>query len=182
MCFRRRCALRRSLVLVATALIGLSGCSAPVDRVPDTGSVGTHAARGSITALDGCPPIASDAKPAIVDYVDFVRHAGVEYLAGMGEPATVRSDQVGLEQFRVTCNFSELNRVSGRQPGTPGDGAAGRLAVGTPVHAVNGWSPRCRLAANQGAQWHVYLATVPGPRTMTFAACARSTSPAPETR
>ncbi|HET7399735.1 MAG TPA: hypothetical protein VFJ94_14555 [Intrasporangium sp.] len=127
------------------------------------------------TAVDRCPPVASGGPVAIVDYVDFIRTGGVEFLAGLGDvPAT--ADQIGSELFRITCSYSELNRRTGHQPPPPVDGGAGLLPAGTPVHAVAGWPPRCRLAAQRDGRWQVYRATVPGAKTMTYAACAATPS------
>jgi hypothetical protein len=87
-----------------------------------------------------------------VDYVDFVQANGIQYLAAdnLGlSPVTVAAADVGPVQFRVRCALSELNRQTQQMPPPPRDGDAGLLTAGTPVHAVKGWSPSCRLAAQR---------------------------------
>ncbi|WP_411285602.1 hypothetical protein, partial [Lapillicoccus sp.] len=66
--------------------------------------------------------------------------------------------EVGAVQLRVRCSLNELNDRTHQMPPPARDGDAGFLPAGTPVHAVNGWSPLCRLAARLDGSWHVYLA------------------------
>lgn len=166
--------MRRTRTLIAVGLLSLSACGS---ATPGSGTPRSTLGRpGAATVIAGCPSIPPGAKPAIVDYVDFVRVGGVEFVSGLGLQLVATAQEVGPEQFRVTCNFSELNRSSGREPPPAGEGAAGRLPVGTAVHAVLGWSPRCRLTAFHGGRWQVYQATEPGARTLTFAPCATDAS------
>ncbi len=97
-----------------------------------------------------------------VDYVDFVEANGIQYIAAdnLGlSPVTVAAADIGEVQFRVRWSLSELNQQTQQMPPSPRDGDAGFLPAGTPIHAVNGWSPSCRLAAQRDGTWHAYLAS-----------------------
>jgi hypothetical protein len=159
--------MRRVRMLVVVSLVGLGAC----------GSTGGPGSSGAPTTIDGCPPIPSGTMFAAVDYVDFVQWGGVQYLADTADtadvgPMTVGVRDVGPEQFRVSCSYSELNERTGREMPDPVDRSAAFLPAGTVVHALKGWPPQCRLTALREGKWQVYLATVPGAQTVTFAPCA----------
>jgi hypothetical protein len=54
----------------------------------------------------------------------------------------------------------------------PRDGDAAFLTPGTPVYAIHGWPPRCRLAATHDGRLYVYLAQLPEASIATTAGCA----------
>ena len=160
-------------MLVVVSLVGLGACGTPVGPGPS----------GAPTTIDGCPPIPSGTVFAAVDYVAFVRWGGVQYLADVADVADVAGlmtaavADVGPEQFRVSCSYSELNERTGREMPDPVDRSAAFLPAGTAVHALKGWPPQCRLTALREGKWQVYLATEPGAQTLTFAPCALTASP-----
>jgi len=162
------------LLVGATSLLGACGTSNGPGG-PDVGRGPTGTATTSPS--DGCPSVtATSGRAVMVDYVDFVRANGVEYVARLGEEeAGVGPADIGAVQFHVRCSFSELNRRTQQMPPPARDGDAGFLPAGSPVHAVNGWSPSCRLAAQHDGSWHVYLALDGGAST----AQPRPCSPAP---
>jgi hypothetical protein len=93
-----------------------------------------------------------------VTYVDFLQANGIQCLPAesLGQPEQrVVASEVGEVQFVVRCSMSELNQRSQQMPPPPGDGNAGLLPAGTAVHAVDGWPPVCRLAAQHDGSWHV---------------------------
>ena len=96
-----------------------------------------------------------------IDYVDFIRFGGREYLSGIVTAAPINRTQVSELATRSRCAFSELNKRTGKDPGPPRDGDTAFLAAGTPIYAVRGWAPACRLAAEHDGQAFVYLATDP---------------------
>jgi len=96
-----------------------------------------------------------------VDYGDFVHANGMFYQVAeeMNLPSVpVAVSDIGAEQFRVRCSLSQLNNQTHVFPPPPRDGDASFLPAGTPVHAITGWSPTCRLAAQLDGTWRVYLA------------------------
>jgi hypothetical protein len=108
-----------------------------------------------------------------IDYIDFVQAFGRQYAAGLGghEVEATRKD-VGRVVLHVRCSLSRLNDRTHQAPTHTRNGDAGFLTPGTPVHAMRGWSPRCRLVAKHDGQLHVYLAQKPGGRVATPRPCA----------
>lgn len=165
---RRLSTLVAVTAVTAVSLVALAGC----------GTAGGGGSGGASTTLGGCPPIpeVADAPMAAVDYIDFVQWRGIQYIAPPSGPRTAGAGDVGAEQFRVTCSYSELNERTGRQPPDPVDLSAAFLPAGTPVHALNGWAPECRLTAQRDGAWQVYVATVPGAQILTVDPCATAPS------
>ena len=166
--------MRTVRMLVVVSLVGLGAC----------GTAGGPGPSGAPTTIDGCPPIPSSTMFAAVDYVDFVQWGGVQYLADVANaadaagPMTAEAADVGPEQFRVSCSYSELNDLTGREMPDPVDRSAAFLPAGSAVHALKGWPPQCRLTALREGKWQVYLATEPGAQTVTFTPCALTAGPA----
>jgi hypothetical protein len=105
-----------------------------------------------------CPPTPSGASFASVDYVDFLQANDTEYIADLMGRLAVSTTQIGPVQLRVRCSFSELNAATHRMTPQAENGDAGFLTAGTEVHAITGWSPLCRLAAQRDGKRRVYLA------------------------
>ena len=107
----------------------------------------------------GCPPRMSG--NAVVDYVDFVRIGGREYLAsGDGPERTVPRVKLGRRLGTVRCNLSTIRPDPYYHPV---DGDAGYLPAGTPLYEVASSGPGLRLAAPVGGRYRLYD-TYPGPR------------------
>lgn len=109
----------------------------------------------------------------MIDYVDFLNHDGRHYLAGFIPTSPVSSADLGEVVFRSRCSRSALNERTGRDLGLPRDGDTGFLPPGTAIHAVRGWAPGCRLAAERDGQIHIYLALDPNADQAQPAPCAR---------
>jgi hypothetical protein len=93
----------------------------------------------------------------MVDWVDFVQLSGTTYVASLdGELPPVVSSQLGAVVGRVRCQLSVLK--FSEQPGPNVDGDAAFLAIGTEIHAVQGFGPSCRVAARIDGVNRVYLA------------------------
>lgn len=176
-----------AIVLAAGAMVAGCGVSQtraePPEHARPRTTVPTTPPASPPTRPD-CPPIASGAPIADVDYVDFVQFRGTEYVADLGH-AVVSPARLGAEQFRVRCSFSRLNAQTQRLTPRAGDGDAAFLPPGTAVYSIDGWSPLCRLAAKHGGRWHVYLATKEKAIQTTPKACAQGethpSSPGPTT-
>lgn len=86
-----------------------------------------------------------------VDYIDFVRMYGHEYV---GIPGSVQPGQVGRTVGTVRCTFSVTF------PGpkhVPQDGDAAFLPVGTELHELKGYPPSARLVAKSPDRgWVIY--------------------------
>jgi hypothetical protein len=174
---RVRTTLTASVVLGAAVLtagcttVGPTPVPAPSTPPPATADVG---------AVDGCPEserLDDDTLGmAAIDYVDFVQHGGRQYLAdqylaGLDADAVERAD-LDEEVTRSRCSFSQYNERTGQDPGPPRNGDTGFLPPGTPIHAVRGWAPECRLAAEHGGELRVYVALDPTTETATPDPCA----------
>ena len=120
----------------------------------------------------GGPPVTSGGTPSgvsecndmsttgtstvMVDWLDFVRLKGVEYLAGVDGVPPVPSAAKGPVVGRVLCQLSELKFTG--LPGPAVDGDAAFLAIGTELHSVRGYSTSCRITATVDGVNKVYVA------------------------
>ena len=100
---------------------------------------------------------------SMVDYVDFVRVGGREYLAGLPDRyLTVSRDALREKVAVVRCTLAAI------QPGPryqPEDGDASWLPAGTPVYGIAGYQLEARLAAlGPDGRYRVYIA-YPAPST-----------------
>ena len=156
------------VVLAIGAMSLLGGCGSPNgagETVSTQTPAGTRTPAGTSTTVSttvspGCPDVSETQGSAVaVTYVDFVQANGRQYVADLGGARlTVGAADLGAVQFLVRCSLSELNERTHQMPPDPRDGDAASLPAGTPVHAVNGWSPLCRLTAEHDGSWRVYLA------------------------
>jgi len=121
-----------------------------------------------------CPTtVTSKGGATMIDYVDFVQANGRMYIAGLQTPVAPlpRADLAGVV-LRVRCSLQQLNDATHQPTPPPRDGDAAFLSAGTPVFAIRGWSPQCRLAAERGGRLEVYLAYRPGGKVATPEPCA----------
>lgn len=144
------------LLLGCSAVVAGCGGPGPVDVVASPGTAATSPG----PSADGCPTDPGNGNSAVmVDYVDFVQANGQQYVADLGgHHVELAAADIGRVQFYVRCSLSEPNAQTHQSPPPLQDGYAGHLPTGTPVHAITGWSPRCRLAAQRDGSWKVYLA------------------------
>ena len=107
----------------------------------------------------------------IVDFVDFIRWGGREYLTSPTVPPASEEDlgpAVGVSR----CSFRELNDSTRQMPPAATDGDTGFLPAGTEFFAVSGWAPECRLAARHDGRVWAYLAQDPNAAHATPSPCA----------
>jgi len=160
-------------VIAAVALLLLTACSGAAHeaRTPVTQP-------GSTTPVqrvdaESCPKVLSGNGYAAVDYVDFVQALGHNYIADLGGHS-IGATRADLAQvvLHSRCSFSALNDRTHKEPGKARDGDTGFLRPGTPIYALKGWSPECRLAAEHDGRVHVYLAMEARSATAKARACA----------
>jgi hypothetical protein len=159
-----------AMVAAVTVVTACGGSSVQVAR--------THATTPTPTptpAAASCPtPTGSSTGYAAIDYVDFVQAFGHQYVAGIFDRRAGHITRADLGTVVLTsrCAFSAYNDRTHQSPGEPRDGDTGFLPPGTPIHAVDGWSPQCRLAAELDGTLHVYLATKDSATKVTPRNCA----------
>ncbi|WP_181780426.1 hypothetical protein [Pseudonocardia pini] len=115
------------------------------------------------------PPPGQVLSRTVVDFVDFLRWGGREYVAG---PGVLADEDLGPAVGVSRCSFRELNDRTGQMTPAPVDGDTGFLPAGTPFFAVSGWAPECRIAAAHGGRLTEYLAQDPNAAHATPSACA----------
>ena len=173
----------KGAVLVASAMLILTACQSSDDRaqrVPDaqpepTTSIGDARGTSACANNDTSYDTAGDRTMVMeIDWVDFVRLNGIDYYSGLGgEVPPVAAEKLGRVLGRVECEYSVLK--FSEMPGTPAaDGDAAFLDVGTEVHAVPGFDPACRVAAEHDGAIHVYLAQQEGARFARAVSCAKA--------
>jgi hypothetical protein len=93
-----------------------------------------------------------------------------------GQPTSVSARHLGPVITHVRCSLTAEEDPS-RTPPQIIDGTASFLGVGTPVYAVRGYSPACRLAAYLNGQLQPYLAQAEhGTTAPTTLPCALSST------
>lgn len=161
--------MRRLVAATAGVLALLAGCTSH----PPTGTPTAVHNEGLMT--EDCPALVPSApnSGAAVDYVDFIKAFGLDYLAGFaGRPMTVHRRDLGRVVLRSRCSLSALNDRTNKAPGPARNGDTAFLKPGTPIYAINGWPIRCRLAARSGSEFRVYLAQEPNTKHVTPRPCA----------
>jgi len=143
---------------------------------PPTTAPPSSQAAATSPPVESCPIVPTDSpgptkSTTTIDYVDFIRFGGREYLSGISTATAINRTQLGKLITRSRCAFSELNNRTGKDPGPPRDGDTAFLAAGTPIYAVRGWAPACQLAAERDAEVFVYLATDPAANPARPARC-----------
>jgi hypothetical protein len=91
-----------------------------------------------------------------IDYIDFVRHDGIEYVAAFAPLGrALGADDLGAELFRVRQKLDG----SGHGPSyRTQDGDAAFIAAGEPVYGVRGYLPSFRVAARHDGRLVLYEA------------------------
>ena len=145
--------------VVGVLLMGLTltACGSPAVPVSGETGAGSTVTSGAQPAVSACADMSTTGSATVmVDWLDFVRLDGVEYLAGVDGVPPISSAQKGPVVGRVRCRLSELKFT--REPGPAVDGDAAFLAIGTELHAVRGYSTSCRITATVDGVNKVYVA------------------------
>jgi hypothetical protein len=147
------------------ALVVAVGCSG--NSAPKAGTTTSAPPQG-----EACPSVHGVGFAAI-DYVDFIDAFGQQYLARVADkPIAVSRSDLGQVVLRSRCSLSALNDRTHKTPDEERDGDTGFLAPGTPIYAINGWSPQCRLAAQSPSGLMAYLALRADAKVATPRPCA----------
>jgi hypothetical protein len=109
-----------------------------------------------------------------VDYVDTIWHgsASYEYFPNL----RVSAAQVGPVVTRIRCSMETYPNTHA-PPSRYADDTATVLPAATLVHAVKGFSPRCRLAVYVAGRPRAYIAVTIAKHGPVPRACARVISP-----
>jgi hypothetical protein len=98
----------------------------------------------------GCGPTSSLTH---IDYVDFIRAGGLDYMAAWGPGRPLTDADLGPVQFHVRTMLSG----AGKGPSyRPVDGDAAFVPSGQPVYAVRGYATTFRLAARHDGRLVLY--------------------------
>lgn len=116
----------------------------------------------------GCPPTRPypNGMHVDVDHVPFIVLGGRAFIAPLRpeeEGRPLFRDDLGPQIRTVSCRIADLTEdgreeVVGQFPGDYPDGNAAYLKVGTPIYAVKGFDPACRLAVIEEDKIVPYLA------------------------
>lgn len=172
--------MRSSPPLVAAIGVAvlLTGCGGSPHRAAvqpaGVSARSTTVATPSPTASGSdCPPVKHTSGYVTIDYLDFIRYRGRDYVSGLDpQSRPIPTTQTGGVVLHVRCSLSQLNDRTGKEPAERRDGDAAFLPAGTPVYAVRGWSTNCRLAARRDNRLYLYLAYRNGGQHAAPVACA----------
>jgi hypothetical protein len=137
----------RMCAVSAAVIAALAGCGSQV-----------QVAVGHPTPTRAACPEGSAYPPGTageVDYIDSIWHDSVSYDYFPGVRTT--TSQVGSVVTRIQCSMATYPDTHA-PPSRLADNTATALSAGTPVHAVKGFSARCRLAAYVAGHPRTYVA------------------------
>jgi hypothetical protein len=137
----------RMCAVSAAVIAALAGCGSQVQ-------VGA----GHPTPMHPACPEGSAYPPGTageVDYIDTIWHDSVSY--DYLPSVRTMTSQIGSVVVRIQCSMATYPDTHA-PPSRLADDTATALSAGTPVHAVKGFSPRCRLAAYVAGHPRTYVA------------------------
>ena len=137
----------RMCAVSAAVIAALAGCGSQV-QVSAGHPSPTHPACPEGSAYP--PGTASE-----VDYIDTIWHDSVSY--DYFPSVRTTTSQIGSVVTRIQCSMATYPDTHA-PPSRLADNTATALSAGTPVHAVKGFSPRCRLAAYMAGHPRTYVA------------------------
>lgn len=152
--------------VAAVVIAALAGC----------GSQAQGGAAGRPTPAHPACPEGTAYPPgtaAEVDYTDSIWHDSVSYEYFPSVHTT--ASQTGLVLTRIQCSMATYPDTRA-VPTRWANDTATALPAGTPVHAVKGFSPRCRLAAYVAGQPRTYVAVTSTTHGPVPRACAQVAS------
>lgn len=145
--------------VIGLVMLSAAGCGTVGNSGTDVpGPEGSTTSSGNPQRGSACrtTPTTGDST-IMVDWVDMVQLHGVQYISDLdGTLSAVAPAQLGPVVGRVQCQLNVLKFQT--EPGPPVDGDAPFLPIGTEVHAIRGYQPTCRVAAQVGGVNRVYLA------------------------
>ena len=108
-----------------------------------------------------------------VDYTDSIWYDSVSY--AYLPSVRIMASQIGSVVTRIRCSMATYPDTHA-PPSHWADDTATGLPAGTPVHAVKGFSPRCRLAVYVTGRPRTYVAVNDTKHGPVFRACAKVTN------
>jgi hypothetical protein len=156
----------RMCAVAAAVIAALAGCGSQARSGAVGHSAPTHPACPEGSAY---PP----GTAAAVDYLDTIWHDSVSYLYLPSVRAT--ASQTGSVLTWIQCSMATYPDTR-EVPSHWANDTATALPAGTPVHAVKGFSPRCRLAAYVAGQPRTYVAVNHTKHGLVPRACAQVAS------
>lgn len=151
--------------LSAAVIVALVGCGSEVQSGVAGDPLPTHPA-----CPEGKPyPPGTHAK---VDFTDSIWHDSTSYV--YLPKVRVTASQIGPVITRIRCSMTTYPDTHSL-PSRWSDDTATALPAATPVHAVERFSPRCRLAVYVAKQVRTYVATNDTKRGPEPRACAKIT-------
>ena len=152
----------RMCAVSAAVIAALAGCGSQV-QVSAGHPSPTHPACPEGSAYP--PGTASE-----VDYIDTIWHDSVSY--DYFPSVRTTTSQIGSVVTRIQCSMATYPDTHA-PPSRLADNTATALSAGTPVHAVKGFSPRCRLAAYVAGHPRTYIAVTNTNHGPVPRACAK---------
>jgi hypothetical protein len=107
-----------------------------------------------------------------VDYIDSIWHDSVSY--DYLPSVRITASQIGSVVTRIRCSMATYPATHA-PPSSWANDTATALSAGTPVYAVKGFSPRCRLAAYGTGRPRTYVAMNATKRGPVPRSCAKVT-------
>ena len=152
----------RMCAVSAAVIAALAGCGSQV-QVGGGHPTPTHPACPEGSAYP--PGTAGE-----VDYIDTIWHGSVSY--DYFPSVRTTTAQIGSVVIRIRCSMATYPDTHA-PPSRFADDTATALSAGTPVHAVKGFSPRCRLTAYVAGHPRTYVAVNNTPHGPVPRACAK---------
>jgi hypothetical protein len=153
----------RMSAAAAVVIAVLAGCGSQAQDGAAGHSTPTHPACPEGSAY---PP----GTAAEVDYIDSIWHDSVNY--DYFPSVHISAAQTGSVLTRIQCSMATYPDTR-RTPVHWANDTATALPAGTPVHAVKGFSPLCRLAAYVDGQPRTYVAVTSTQHGPVPRACAK---------
>lgn len=163
------------MAVLLLLVVGVAGCAAqpPAARPRLVAATPGPSATAARPVGADCPKVSrTDRSMVTIDYVDFLQAGGRNYIADLHRVPPINQADLGARLLTVRCSYAKLNHEAGAKTPSPRDGDAAFLLPGTPVYAIKGWSPACRLAASWDGRLRVYLAYQPHAKFATPEPCA----------
>ena len=154
----------RMCAVSAAVIAALVGCGSQA-----------HVSAGDPTPTRPACPEGSAYPPgtaSAVDYVDSIWHDSVSY--EYFPSVRITASQMGSVVTRIQCSMATYPDTQA-PPSHWADDTATGLSAGTPVHAVKGFSPRCRLAVYVADHPRTYVAVNNTKHGPVPRACAKVT-------
>jgi len=141
----------RICAVAAAVIATLAGCGSQAQTSAGHPTPTPTPTRPACPEGSAYPPGTANA----IDYIDSIWHDSVSY--EYFPNVRITTSQVGSVVTRIQCSMATYPDTHA-PPSHWADDTATELSAGTPVHAVKGFSPRCRLMAYMAGHPRTYVA------------------------